>query len=31
MRIIAFGFDHAPATTDWLEMDQTAGQEDGWE
>jgi hypothetical protein len=28
---LAFGFDQAPATTDWPEMDQTAGQGGGWE
>ena len=28
---LAFGFDQAPATTDWPEMDQTAGQAGGWE
>ncbi len=26
-----FGFDQAPETTDWPEMDQTAGQGGGWE
>lgn len=26
-----FGFDQAPATTDWPEMDQTAGQGGVWE
>ncbi len=25
-----FGFDQAPATADRPEMDQTAGQDDGW-
>jgi hypothetical protein len=28
---LAFGFDQAPATADWPEMDQTAGQGGGWE
>jgi hypothetical protein len=28
---LAFGFDQTPATTDWPEMDQTAGQGGGWE
>jgi hypothetical protein len=29
---LAFGFDQRSATTDWPEMDQTAGQwADGWE
>ena len=29
---LAFGFDPTPATDDWPEMDQTAGQRaDGWE
>jgi hypothetical protein len=27
---LAFGFDQVPATTDWPEMDQTAGQGGGW-
>ena len=27
----AFGFDQTPATADWPEMDQTAGQGGGWE
>jgi hypothetical protein len=31
MRIIAFGFDQTIATAGWLEMDQTAGQNNGWE
>jgi hypothetical protein len=31
MRIIAFGFDLAPATTAWSEMDQTTGQGGAWE
>jgi hypothetical protein len=28
---LAFGFDQSPATSDWPEMDQTAGQADDWE
>ncbi len=28
---LAFGFDQMPATADWPEMDQTAGQGGGWE
>jgi hypothetical protein len=27
---LAFGFDQTPATTDWPEMDQTGGTDDGW-
>ncbi len=27
---LAFGFDQAPETTDWQEIDQTAGQGGGW-
>ena len=28
---LELGFGQTPATTDWPEMDQTAGQADGWE
>jgi len=28
---LAFGFDQTPTSTDWLEMDQAAGQSDGRE
>jgi len=28
---LAFGFDQTVATTDWPEMDQTAGTDDGWD
>ena len=28
---LVFGFDQTPATADWPEMDQTAGQGGGWE
>ncbi len=28
---LAFGFDQTNATADWPEMDQAAGQGDGWE
>jgi hypothetical protein len=28
---LALGFDQTSATTDWPEMDQTAGLADGWE
>jgi hypothetical protein len=28
---LAFGFDQTPATADWPEMDQTAGQGGGWD
>jgi hypothetical protein len=29
--ILAHGFDETTAAADWPEMDQTAGQCDGWE